>query len=101
MSSSSASASFAGRVRRYRGGVAGVDARDAEVDQLADAVLDVQPQAAERLHQRLDVERFVRPGAQVAQDAGAQRRLHQRAETRLEVRRLGGRGVAPRWRAGR
>ena len=62
---------------------------DAEVDQLAHAVLDVQPQAAERLHQRLDVERLVGARIQVAQDAGAQRRLHQRAKPRIEVRAVG------------
>ena len=57
---------------------------DAEVDQLADAVLDVQPQPAERLHQRFDVEGLVGPRVQVAQDAGAQRRLHQRAKARIQ-----------------
>ena len=36
-------------------------ARDAEVDELAHAVFDVQTQASERLHQRLDVEAFLRP----------------------------------------
>ena len=53
----------------YCGGVAGDDPRDAEVGELADAVLDVEPQPAERLHQRLDVERFVGPRVQVAEDA--------------------------------
>ena len=73
----------------YRGGCRRQHRGDAEVDQLADAVLDVEPQAAERLHQRLDVEALVGPRAQVAQDARAQRRLHQRAESRVEVGRLG------------
>ena len=68
-----------------RGGVAGHHRGHAEVHQLADAVLDVEPQPAERLHQRFDVEGLVGPRAQVAQDAGAQRRLHQRAEPRIEV----------------
>ena len=89
MSSRSASASSAGRSAAYRGGSPGTAPRDAEVDELADAVLDVQPQPAERLHQRLDVEALVGARAQVAQDAGAQRRLHERAEPCLEVRRLG------------
>ena len=44
-----------------RRAAAGDALRDAERDQLADAVLDVEPHAAERLHQRLDVERFLRP----------------------------------------
>ena len=35
-----------------------------EREQLADAVLDVQPHAAELLHHGLDVEGFVRPSAQ-------------------------------------
>jgi hypothetical protein len=45
---------------------------DAEVHQLAHAVLDVEPHAAERLHQGFGVESFVGPGAQEAQDAGSQ-----------------------------
>ena len=76
---------------------------DAEVDQLADAVLDVEPQPAERLHQRFDVEGLVGPRAQVAQQAGAQRRLHERPEPCLEVGRLGRlrRRGRTRWRGGR
>ena len=76
----------------------GIDVGDAEVDELADAVFDVEPQPAERLHQRFDVEALVGPRAQIPQDAGAQRRLHERAEPRLEVRRLGrfGRGCGAR-----
>ena len=53
-------------------------------------------QPPERLHQRFDVEALVGPRAEVAQDAGAQRRLHQAAEPRLEVRRLGRSGRAGR-----
>ena len=62
--------------------------------QLADAVLDVEPHAAERLHQRFDVEGLLGSGAQEAQQRRAQRRLHQGLEARLDVRsaRLGGRG---------
>ena len=63
-------------------------------DELADAVLDVEPHAAERLHQRLDVEGLVRPGAQEAQQRRAQRRLHQRLEPRLDVRRVSARPSA-------
>ena len=63
-------------------------------DELADAVLDVEPHAAERLHQRLDVEGLLGPGAEKAEERRAQRRLHERLEARLEVRRtrLGDRG---------
>ena len=50
----------------------------AEFDQLVEAVVDVQPQASEGAHQRFDVERLVRPGAQEPQEAGAQRRLDER-----------------------
>ena len=93
--------SFGGRSAMYRGGVAGKHPRDAEVDQLADAVLDVEPQPAERLHQRLDVEASSGRALQIAEDAGAQRRLHQRAEPRIDVRRArpfgdGGRRCARR-----
>src|SRR5713226_5600308 len=42
--------------------------RDAERGELAHAVLDVEPHPAERLHQRLDVERLLRPGAHEPQD---------------------------------
>ena len=55
---------------------------DAERDELAHAVLDVEPHAAERLHQRLDVEGLLGPRAQEAQDPGAQRRLDERLELR-------------------
>ena len=37
--------------------------RHAEVDELAHAVLDIELQAPERLHQRFDIEAFVRPRA--------------------------------------
>ena len=70
------------RVARRR---PGHGARDAEVDQLADAVLDVELQPAERLHQRLDVEALLGPRVQIAEESGAQRRLHQRPEPRLEI----------------
>jgi hypothetical protein len=40
--------------------VAGDAAREAEVDDLADAVLDVEAQPAERRHQRFGVVRVVR-----------------------------------------
>ena len=65
-------------------------ADDAELDQLVDAVLDVQPHAAERLHEVLRRRRPL-PGRarQEAQDAGAQRRLHQVLEPRFDVGRLG------------
>jgi hypothetical protein len=46
-------------------------AGDAEADELADAVLDVEPQPAERLHQRVGVEAFFGPRAQIARNAGA------------------------------
>ena len=93
-------------VRRPRGHVAGRRAGNheghAEVGQLADAVVDVQPEAPERLHQRLDVEALVRPRAQVAEDPGPEGRLHKRAKTCLGVRRLGrpGRGRSRGARAG-
>ena len=46
---------------------------EAERDELAYAVLDVEPHAAERLHHRLDVERFFRSRAQEAEQRRAQR----------------------------
>ena len=58
-------------------------ARDAEVDELVEAVLDVEPHAAERGHQRLDVEGLVGLRVQEAEEARAQRRLHERAEACL------------------
>src|SRR6185295_17045318 len=71
--------------RRQAGGE---DLRDAEVDELADAVLDVETQTAEGLHQRLDVEALLRTRAEVSQEAGAKRRLYEGAKTGFEVRRL-------------
>ena len=59
---------------------------DAERDQLAHAVLDVEPHAPERLHQRFDVERLLGPGAQEPEQRRAERRLHERLESRLDVR---------------
>ena len=56
-----------------------------EVHELARAVLDIELEAAERLHQLFDVEAFVRARAQVAENAGTQRRLHERAESRFDV----------------
>ena len=71
--------------------------RHAEVDQLAHAILDVQAQTAERLHQRFDVEHLVRAGAEMPEDAGAERRLDQRAKARRQLGRSAGpdRGVPP------
>ena len=54
-------------------------------DELADAVLDVQPEPAERLHQRVGVEAFFGPGAQIAKDAGAKRALDQVPEPGVEI----------------
>jgi hypothetical protein len=47
------------------------------------AVLDVELQPPERLHQRFDVEGFVGSGAEIPQQAGAQGRLHQRPESQV------------------
>ncbi len=63
----------------------GIAARDAEADELADAVLDVHPEPAERLHQRVGVEAFFGPGAQIAEDAGAKRALHQVPEPGVQI----------------
>ena len=90
---SRATGSWSGLAARYLRRLAGQAADDAELDELADAVLDVLAHAAERLHQRFDVEGFFGAGAQKAEDAGAQRRLHQRAESGVEV--LLGRGGVP------
>ena len=57
--------------------------RQAEVHQLLQAVLDVQTHAAERGHQRLDVERLAGARVQEAHQSRAQRRLHKAAKTRL------------------
>ena len=78
----------AGRTRSCGAPGAGDPLRQAEAGELADAVLDVEPHAAERLHQRFEVERLVRPRAQEAQDRRAQRRLHERLEPRLDVGRV-------------
>jgi hypothetical protein len=61
-----------------------------EVHQLADTVLDVELQPSERLHQRFDVERFFGPRAQIAKQAGPERRLNQRPEPHVEVARFSG-----------
>jgi hypothetical protein len=53
--------------------IGGEPADDGRLDELADAVVDVLAHAAERLHQRLDVERFVGARAQETEDARAQR----------------------------
>src|SRR6185503_1788841 len=63
--------------------------RDPEVDELLDAVLDIQAQTPERLHQRLDVEAFVGTGADVTKEPGTQGGLDQTAEACVEIRRLG------------
>src|SRR4029453_576642 len=65
---------------------------DAELDEFVDAVLDIVTHAAERLHDRVDIEAFALAGAQEAQNAGAKRRLHQAAEA--EVKILRSRGAA-------
>ena len=67
---------------------AGNFAGDAECHELAHAVLDVEPHAPERLHERLDLEGLLRARAQETQQAGAQRRLHERLESRLDLRRI-------------
>src|SRR5206468_3395696 len=66
------------------------EARDAEVDELADAVFNVETQASERLHQRFDVEALLGARIEVAQNPRTQRRLHKCAEPRIEVGALGG-----------
>ena len=76
---------LSGRAAAYRGRRSGHGARDAEADELADAVLDVHPEPAERLHQRVGVEAFLGPGAQIAKDAGAERALHQVPEPGVEI----------------
>ena len=76
-----------GRTGRSRvpGRIARHQPREAEVDEFAHAILDIQAQAPERLHQRLDVERLALPRVQVAQDAGPERRLHEGAKPCIEV----------------
>ena len=64
-------------------------AGDAERDELAHAVLDVEAHAPERLHQRLDLEGLLGPRAQEPQEPRAQRRLDERLEARLDLGRLG------------
>jgi hypothetical protein len=66
---------------------AGNGTRQPELDQLAQAVFDVLPQAAERLDQHIGVERRGRMRVKVPEDGGPQRRLHQRAESRIDVSR--------------
>ncbi len=67
---------------------------DAERDELAHAVLDVEAHAPERLHQRLDLEGFLGPRAQEPQEPRPQRRLDEGLEAGLDLARLG----APRGR---
>ena len=71
--------------RVFGGAGAGRLRGDAERHELADAVLDVEPHAPERLHQRLDFERLVWTRAQEPQQPGPQRRLHERVEARLDL----------------
>ena len=66
-------------------GVTRVLADDAELDQFADAVVDVLAHAPEGLHDRFVIERLLWAGREETQDSGAQRRLHQGLEARLEV----------------
>ena len=76
-------------------GVPGTRSRDPGVGHLAQAVLDILPHPAERLHERFDVEGLVGSGVQEAHQARPERRLHQRLETSLqiaELRALGGKG---------
>ena len=61
-------------------GTVGQPAGDAEVHELLEAVLHVQAHAAERGHERLDVEGLVRLRVQKADESGTERRLHQRAK---------------------
>jgi hypothetical protein len=65
--------------------VSGDSADDAELDELVNAVLDVEAHPPECLHERPDIEALVRTCAQKPQDRGAQRRLHERPEPRFEV----------------
>src|SRR5690606_26423389 len=67
------------------GGVVGQTTDQSEVDQLADAVGDVEPHAAEGRHQRLEVEALVRARREPAQQSRAQRRLDKRLESRLDA----------------
>ena len=60
-------------------------ADDSEFDQLSQAVFDVQPHAAERGHQRLDVKAFSRACREKAQQSRSERRLNERPESRLRI----------------
>ena len=71
--------------RRIAHRVAGQASRHAKLDQLFDAVVHVQPQAAEGLHQRVGIEAFFGPGADKSKDPGTQRRLHEVPELGFEV----------------
>ncbi len=59
----------------------------AKLDELAEAVVDVQPHSAKRRHQRVDVKGLVRLGAQKPKQPGAQGRLHQALKTGFLVSR--------------
>ena len=87
VSSSDARCSSSGRCAAKCGGSPGHLAHDAELDELGEAVVDVHPQAAERRHQRLDVEGLLRSRAQETQQSRAQRRLNEVAKARIHVRR--------------
>ena len=76
-----------GSLRGVTGRIAGRLPHHAELHELRETVVYVHPQAAERRHQRFDLERFVRPRAQESKQPGAQGRLDEVSETRLQVGR--------------
>ena len=83
-------ASPSGRTAEYCAGGPWRALHDAELDELSEAVLDVQAHAPERGHQRLDFERLAGPRAQESQQARAQGRLDEGTESCLDVaRRIG------------
>ena len=58
---------------------------DTELDELVEAVVHVEAHPPEGRHHRFDVERFLGPGAQIAQDPRPKRRLHQVFEAQFQI----------------
>ena len=87
VSNRSAMLSRCGRCAAYFGTWPGILRDDAELDELFQAVLDIQPHAAEGRHETLGFERLVGTSTQKPQQPGTQGRLHEVPESGLLVAR--------------
>ena len=57
--------------------IAGDDEVGIKIDELPRAVLDIEPEPPERLHELFDTEALVGSRAQITENSGAEGRLHQ------------------------